>query len=360
MTNQERVMAALNFEQPDYVPMYMSFWPEFTAKWEAAHPEAGMSIRDYYDVAVRVVVGDETPYMTKSRVLREQTGDDYEVRLDGWGRTIRVRSDAYFMHQIDNAYDAAGNLKYGEFDPPGLSERYAGLDPLMDGLKRDYCVFAKTGGPFIRTYFMTGETELLMNMAGDPDLASEQVMRTARHLTAIGLEQLHRWELYDTGMWISDDMASTAGPMFSPETAEKILAPAWSYMCDAFKAAGASKVILDSDGNVGPLLDLFIDIGFDAIYPVEYKAGLDCVELRDRYGDKLAFFGGLSNGLILPRGTREEIIDHTLRILSAGREGGLVLGTHSIGPDISLASWDACFETCLAHRTYPLDLPEGY
>lgn len=358
MTNQERVMAALDFEQPDYMPMHMSFWPEFTAIWEEAHPDAGVPINDYYEDAVRVVVGDETPYMTKAETLREEGG--YEIRRDGWGRTIRVRSDAYFMHQIDSACDESGELKYGEFDPPDMPERYEAYDAVMDRLKRDYCVFAKTGGPFIRTCFMAGETELLTNMAADPRLAAEQVMRTARHLTAIGLEELERWQLHDTGMWISDDMASTAGPMFSPKTAEEIMAPAWSYMYESFKAAGASKVIIDSDGNVGPLLGLFIDIGFDAIYPVEYKSGLDAVELREKYGERLAFIGGLSNGRILPRGDPEEIVDHTLRIMSAGREGGLVLGTHSIGHDISLESWELCFQTAMKYRDYPLDLPEGY
>ncbi|HCU36584.1 MAG TPA: hypothetical protein DGT21_14380 [Armatimonadetes bacterium] len=357
MTNHERVMAALNFQQPDYMPLHLSFWPEFTQLWQQAHPDVEVAINDYYTDAVRVCVGDETPYMTRACTLREEDG--YEIKRDGWGRTIRVKDDAYFMHQIDSAYDG-GELKYGEFDPPDLPQRYAAYDAVMEDLKRDYCVFAKTGGPFIRTYFMTGETELLMNMAGDPKLAAEQVMRTAHHLTAIGLQELHRWKLYDTGMWISDDMASTAGPMFSPQTAEKIMAPAWAYMCDSFKAAGASKVIIDSDGNVGPLLDLFIDIGFDAIYPVEYKAGLDAAKLRERYGDKLAFFGGLSNGLILPRGNPDEVVDHTLHIMSAGREGGLILGTHSIGHDISPATWDLCFDTYMKHRDYPLSLPEGY
>jgi len=358
MTNQERVMAALNFQPPDIMPAYMHFWPEFAELWAAAHPGVGVSIDDYHDVAVRVIVGDETPYRSQARTLRHEGG--YEIRRDGWGRTIRVRPDAYFMEQIDNAYDEHGRLKYGDFDPPDQPERYAAYDGAIDRLKRDYCVFAKTGGPFIRTYFMTGEANLLMAMAGDPVLAAEQVMRTAHHLTAVGLEQLRRWKLHDTGMWISDDMASTAGPMFSPKTAERIMAPAWSYMVNAFKKAGAAKVIIDSDGNIGPLLDLLVDIGFDAFYPVEYRTGLDCVRLRDRYGGRLAFFGGLCNGHILPRGTPKEIVDHTLRIMSAGREGGLVFGTHSIGPDVPLASWELCFRTFQAHRRYPLALPEGY
>jgi uroporphyrinogen decarboxylase len=185
-------------------------------------------------------------------------------------------------------------------------------------------------------------------------------MRTAEHLTEIGLEELRRWDLYDTGVWIFDDMAATDNPMFSPKTAEEILAPAWGHMVDAFKSAGAAKVIMHSDGNIGPLLDLFIDLGFDGINPVEYKAGLDCIELRERYGERLALIGGLSNGAILPRGDREEIIDHTLRMMSAGKEGGMILGTHSVGHDISIEAWDICFDTYVQYRDYPLDLPEGY
>ena len=359
MNSQQRVMTALDFQQPDYMPFHVDFWPEWAEMWREAHPDcADVDLGDHYGVDIKIAVGDETPYMTKAATLREEDG--YEIKRDGWGRTNRVRPDAYFMHQIDNAYDESGELKYGEFDAPDLPERYAALDAVMDDLKQRYCVFVKTGGPFIRTYFMTGEVNLLMNMAGDKELAREQVMRTAHHLAAIGVEQLRRWDLYETGVWIFDDMAATDLPMFSPKTAEEILAPAWGYMVDTYKQAGAKKVVLHSDGNIGPLLDLFIDLGFDGINPVEYKAGLDCVELREKYGDKLALIGGLSNGLILPHGNPEEVKDHTLRMMSAGKEGGMVLGTHSVGPDISLDTWELTCQTYMQYRDYPLNLPAGY
>ena len=177
-----------------------------------------------------------------------------------------------------------------------------------------------------------------MDMAEDPVFAAELAMRVAHHLTAIGLEELRRWDLYDTGVWVYDDMAGNLGPMFSPRTAEQILAPAWSYMVQSFKGAGARKVILHSDGNIGPLLDLFVDIGFDGINPVEPKAGLIASQLRRRYGKRLALIGGICNAHILPRGSREEIRAHTLDVLSAGAEGGLVIGSHSIGPDIPVES----------------------
>lgn len=351
MTSKERVTAVLNFQQPDYMPFHTYFWPEFVDEYKQAR---GVDPNVRFPCDIRVLVGDETPYMTKAKTLRRE--GDFEIKRDGWGRTIRVREGAYFMHQIESAYDG-GELKYGEFDSPYLAERYERIDEQIEDLKERYYVFAKTGGPFIRTYFMTGEVELLMNMAGDTELAKEQVMRTAHHLADIGCEELRRWDLYDTGAWISDDMASTEGPMFSPKTAEEVLAPAWDYMLRRFKDAGAAKVIIDSDGNIGPLLDLFVDLGFDGIYPVEYKSGLDAVKLREKYGQKLAFIGGLSNGLILPGATREEAREHVLYIMSAGKEGGLVVGTHSVAHDISPDTWDAVWETYTKYRTYPLNLP---
>ncbi|MHB8995113.1 MAG: uroporphyrinogen decarboxylase family protein [Armatimonadota bacterium] len=342
MTSQERVMTALNFGKPDRVPMLSGFWPEWVEIWrkEKGLP-AEASADEYYQVDDYIAVGDETPYPSRARELKRE--GDFIYSIDGWGQTKRTRlSNSYFYEQLEFAYDEAGKLKYGEFDPVDLPSRYAGLDAQMPRLKERYCVFAKTGGPFIRTYFMRGEVPFLMDMAADPAKAAEMVMRTAHHLTAVGLEELRRWDLYDTGVWIFDDMASAMNPMFSPKTAEQVLVPAWAHMVSAFKAAGAAKVVLHSDGNILPVLDLLIDCGFDGINPVEYRAGLDAVKLREKYR-KLALLGGLDNIHILRDGTEQEIREHTKYILSAGP--GLALGTHSIGPDIPVRNWDIVFET---------------
>lgn len=353
MTSQERVMKALNFELPDRVPMLHGFWPEWEKMWrqEKGLP-ADASAEDYYQVDTHIAVGDETPYPTRAEELKRE--GDFIYSRDGWGQTKRTRqSVSYFYEQLSFAYDDKANLVYGDFDPVNLPERYAAIDARIDRLKQRYCVFAKTGGPFIRTYFMRGEVPFLMDMASDPALAKELVMRTAHHLAAIGVEELRRWSLQDTGIWIYDDMASAQNPMFSPRAAEQILAPAWAYMVDQYRQAGAAKVILHSDGNIAPLLDLLIDCGFDGINPVEYRAGLDAVKLHEKY-PKLALLGGLDNVHILRSGTSDEIREHTKYILSAGKEGGFALGTHSIGPDISVANWEAAFETWQEFGQYSL------
>ncbi|MBM3497504.1 MAG: hypothetical protein FJX74_02430 [Armatimonadetes bacterium] len=339
MTAKDRVMAALDFRPPDRLPLYDGYWPEFAAAWREAKglgPDA--DILDYYGVDVEIAVGDEGLSPGGAATLEET--DRHVIRRDSWGRVIRTVPGGYFYEQLESAVSRPADLERLSIDPPDAALRYVGLDDRMAADKQRFCVFAKVGGPFIRSQFVRGEADFLCDLAADPTFARELATLIGRHLIAIGLEELRRWDLYDTGVWIFDDMASNRGPMFSPRTADDVLVPVWAEMVRAFKAAGARKVILHSDGNIGPLLDRFIEIGFDGINPVEPKAGLDIVALRRQYGDRLALLGGLDNAHILPRGDLAEVREHAHRLVDIGREGGVVAGMHSVGPDISVATYD--------------------
>ena len=339
MTSTERVMAALDFRPPDRIPLYDGYWPEFEAAWSEAKslgPEA--DILDYYGVDISIAVGDEG--LCPSRAALLEAADGHTIRRDSWGRVIRTVPGGYFYEQLAGAVQDPADLDSLLIDPPDLASRYAGLDEGMGALKERFCVFAKVGGPFIRTEFVRGEEAFLCDLAADPAFARELATVVGRHLIAIGLEELRRWDLYETGVWIFDDMASNLGPMFSPRTADEVLVPVWAEMIEAFKTAGARKVILHSDGNIGPLLGRFVEIGFDGINPVEPKAGLDPVALRRQYGERLALLGGLDNAHLLPRGDLPEVRHHVQRLVDMGREGGFVAGMHSVGPDISVATYD--------------------
>ena len=343
MTSQERVMTALDFRPPDRIPLFDGYWAEFQEAWRREEqPAEGESIEDYYGVDIHIAVGDETLCPSRAEVL-EQT-DTHTVQRDGWGRVIRTVPGGYFYEQLESAVREPADLDSLPTDPVDLESRYASLDSRMEALKERYCVFAKVGGPFIRTHFVRGETEFLCDMAADPSFARELAGYVGRHLTAVGLEELRRWDLYETGIWVYDDMASNRGPMFSPQTADEVLVPVWAEMVREFKQAGARKVVLHSDGNIAPLLDRFIEIGFDGINPVEPKAGLDLVALQSRYGEKLALLGGFDNAHILPRGDAGEVRAHARAIAQAGREGGVVAGMHSVGPDIALETYDIVIE----------------
>jgi len=102
------------------------------------------------------------------------------------------------------------------------------------------------------------------------------------------------------------------------------------------------------------VLDDLVDIGIDAINPIEPRAGMDAVALREEYGQRLALVGGLCNSQILPQGTSDEVRRHILHVLRAGQGGGLVIGAHSIGPDISQERYDEAMALLRRHWHYPL------
>ena len=352
--SEERVRAALSFRQSDRVPRFDSFWPEFEAIWRREKGLGeGVTPEDYYGIDLVVAVADETPWPTRARILSDDGRE--RVSVDGWGRTIRTRVDAMFSETVGVAVDDTASLDSLAFDPPSLPERYAGYLATVQAQKPKRAVFAKTGGPFLRTCFVRGETDYLMDLAADERFASEIATRVKEHITAVGVESLRLGAGLLSGIWIYDDVAANANPMVSPRTYERVFLPLMAEMVSAYRAAGADFVVFHSDGNILPLLPMLIEAGVDAINPVEPKAGMDAVAIRERYGRQLALVGGLDNAFDLPSGDRERIAASLQHLIEAGRDGGLILGCHSIGPDISVATYEYLNRLEEAAR-YPLAL----
>lgn len=168
----------------------------------------------------------------------------------------------------------------------------------------------------------------------------------------MGLEAIRRYDCFDTGIWFFDDMAANLGPMFSPRIFERIFYPCYQWMCAQNRRAGVGHILLHCDGNIEAILDMLIDAVIQGIHPVEPKAGMDALRLRQRYGRSLALLGGLDNAHILPGGDKVEIERHVMHVLEAGQEGGLVIGAHSIGPDVAVETYDDVHRLILEHGRY--------
>jgi uroporphyrinogen decarboxylase len=118
-------------------------------------------------------------------------------------------------------------------------------------------------------------------------------------------------------------------------------------MVAAFKAAGAPHVFLHSDGNVLPLVEMLVDAGIDGLNPLERRAGMDPALLRRKF-PKLVLIGGMDNTNTLINGPVSCIEEEARQLIDMGREGGLIIGTHSVSPEISLenfAAYDRCCRT---------------
>jgi len=111
-------------------------------------------------------------------------------------------------------------------------------------------------------------------------------------------------------------------------------------MCAQYLSAGVKHILLHCDGNIDAILEPLVDAGIQGLHPIEPKAGMDAVKLRQQYGQRLALIGALDNAHILPSGDRTRIDKHVRSVLELHREGGLVIGAHSIGPDVSIDTYE--------------------
>jgi hypothetical protein len=73
---------------------------------------------------------------------------------------------------------------------------------------------------------------------------------------------------------------------------EPLVFPYYAELNQFFHSHGLPAV-LHSCGNVTQALPLILDAGFDALQPLEVKAGCDPFAFAEQYGDRLALIGGL-------------------------------------------------------------------
>lgn len=103
-------------------------------------------------------------------------------------------------------------------------------------------------------------------------------------------------------------------------------------------------VIMHSDGAVAPLIDDFIEIGVDVYNPVQPNVhGSDPQELKDNWGERISFFGGIDQQALLPSGDLKKIradIKERIRILGRNR-GYLLAPAHILQPDVSADTIEA-------------------
>jgi uroporphyrinogen-III decarboxylase len=117
-------------------------------------------------------------------------------------------------------------------------------------------------------------------------------------------------------------------------------------------------VIYHGCGNVSQILDDYIEIGIDAMNPLEAKAGLDAVDLRRKYGHKLGICGN-SNIQIWETGDKAQIREEVLRKLNAAKGGGYIFQSdHSVASNVSGHTYDYIVKLMREYGQYPLELAE--
>lgn len=86
-------------------------------------------------------------------------------------------------------------------------------------------------------------------------------------------------------------MAEKHGPCISPKLYREFFLPHCKEVTGFLRKNNIDRILMDSDGNLNPLLDLIIEAGITGVWPLEVNSGMDAVSLKKNYGNKL-FLGG--------------------------------------------------------------------
>lgn len=144
------------------------------------------------------------------------------------------------------------------------------------------------------------------------------------------------------------DFGAQNGPFISPRTYRELYKPYHKAVNDWVHAHTPWKTFYHSCGSMAALYEDMIEAGVDIVNPVQISAaGMDPKTLKERWGDRLVFWGGgVDTQHVLPFGTPEEVYSHTcenVRIFAKG--GGFVFSAvHNIQATVPTENLKALFE----------------
>jgi uroporphyrinogen decarboxylase len=133
---------------------------------------------------------------------------------------------------------------------------------------------------------------------------------------------------------IWEDMAYRKGPHISPRLFKDFLMSGYKRLTGFLRHYGIETILTDSDGNIIPLVPLFIEAGVKGLYPLEVQAGMDAIALRKAYGRSLILIGNIDKRAVaLGKDSIEREIRSKLPFLK--KEGGYIPSLdHEVPPDV--------------------------
>ena len=180
------------------------------------------------------------------------------------------------------------------------------------------------------------------------------------------LEKIHSvvGDAVDVVFICGTDFGAQNSQLCSPETFDSLYAPYYKRINDWVHRHTSWKTFKHSCGAVEPLISRFIEAGFDILNPVQIgAAGMDPKILKERYGERLVFWGGgVDTQKTLPFGTPGEVKRQVLNmceLFSPG--GGFVFNTvHNIQADVPVENIVAMINAVkIFNGEHPLAIKEG-
>lgn len=348
MTSRERVTHALRHEIADRVAIQDSPWGTTVARWRREGLPQNVSPADFFNFEF-IRIGADLSFRFPTEVLEET--DEYKIHKNANGRTLknwksRTSTPMLIDYTIKTREDWEKHKH--RLTPDRDRINWDAMEHACKRANEQGKFFCYSGGAGYQA--STGKIRpdrMLEFMITEPEWIKD-VIDTGVELT-LGLFQMLIDEGYEfDGYWCSDDLGYRNGLMFSPQLFRELVMPAHKRLCD-FCHEHDIFAILHSCGNFNEVVPDLIETGWDCLQPLEVKAGMDVIELKRKYGDKIALMGGI-DVRVMANGTDEELEEEiSKKILTAKEDGGYIYHSdHSVPDNVSFHRYQRVID--LVHK----------
>ncbi|MDR1734827.1 MAG: hypothetical protein LBR73_08120 [Oscillospiraceae bacterium] len=344
MTTKERFTRMYQHKEADRIPVLDYPWGDTIARWVCE----GMPTPDwisYFDLDRTESISVNNGPRYERKVIEET--DKYIIQTSEWGVTMRN-----WKHNTSTPEMLDFRVK----TPADWEEAKSRMTPSDDripweSLKRNYPKWRNEGSWIIGNFWFgfdvthswfIGTEQLLMAMLDEP----EWVMDMFEHELNTDIALMNKiWDAgytFDELHW-PDDMGFKQNQFFSLQMYRDMLKPFHKRAVDWAHNHGIP-ARLHSCGDIRPFVPDLVEIGFDGLNPLEVKAGMDPIALKQTFGDKLVLHGGI-NAVLWDK--PEEIITAIERDLPILKENGgyIFASDHSIPATVSFHDMKRIMET---------------
>jgi len=355
MTPRERITAALEHREPDRVPIDIGGCSTTTIIGSA-----------YERLKAELGITGETRYMKrKSRSVF--LDDQVAVRLHTDTRALMVGGpegweeiyfeDGSFQDEFQVIWRKAEGGHYNPLGNPLRDATIADLatfpwpDPLnlgrIRGLREqarhlhensDYAVVLTLPSGFVHlSTYLRGFENFLIDLAADQTFLEALLDRTLDFFLGLTDALMEEVDPYVDVVMYGDDIAFQNAPMVDLNRYRRIIKPRHQRLFACIKSKSKAKVLYHCCGSVRTLIDDFIEIGVDALNPVQVSAaGMDTAELKAGYGDRICFWGGIDTQHVLPSGSPGDVRQEVRRRINDLASGGgyILASVHNIQEDV--------------------------
>jgi len=383
LTPKERVIAAINHEEPDRVPIVIG-----------VSNATGIKMKTYREIKERIGVNAPDDYIYEwpelgTAAIDEETfkrlHSDVHGVLDLEPLAIRQRNAARGPRDpyINSWGTSQIRLSEGDwtFGPPPMKaattikeiEAFPWPD-MTDPTRVAHCKaqakklaeeneYAVMGVPWLlfpfeRAFSMQGMDTFLLNMAMYPDFATALLAKITEKCKEMMEVFLRETGEYLDIIKIGDDLGTQESLMISPKMYRQMVKPFHADLIAFTKERTDAKVFFHTDGDVFNLIEDFIEIGVDILNPIQTSAGrMSNLEgLKQTYGDRITFCGAIDTHHILPNGTPEEVQQEVKRVIDILGPGGgyLAASVHTIMNDVPAENVLAMVDAVEKYGQYPL------